>query len=429
MNRIFILLGIVLATAVFSARSFAEDWTMFHGVSGNNMSTETGLLKSWGESGPKLAWSASGIGESSKVSSYGSVVTSQGRVFVAGNVEEDGKATATLYCLDEANGKQLWKAEIGDGWMGHYEGDRSTPTVSADRVYALAARGTLTCFDVASGKVIWKRDLAQDFAAKLPGWAYAESVVIDGENLIACPGGEKGAVVALNKKTGKDVWVTPPILNAEGNVELAAYATGKMITLDGKKVYVNANQKGFIFIDPQTGKFLGKHAHETAYDVNATMAYAIDDFLYLASGYATTGMQKVKMTWSDDKITCEQIWVTKKLDNQHGGLVFLDGHVYGSADKYKGGALVCLSLKDGEESWNTREVEKGSITFAEGLLYTYSEKEGEVVLSKAMPDGFEEISRFTIPQDGQGNFWAHPVISNGKLYLRRDTFLYCYTIK
>ncbi|MGL4941862.1 MAG: PQQ-binding-like beta-propeller repeat protein [Thermoguttaceae bacterium] len=420
-----------LVATLFVVSPFVRgDWPMFNGVNGDNRSTETGLLKTWPEGGPKLLWKGEGIGKSSKPTGYGGVTVVDGRVFVTGNVDRAEKeATATIYCLDEKTGKEIWQAEIGDGWMGHFEGDRSTPTVDGKFVYAFAARGELACFEAATGKLVWKRSLTTDFDAALPGWAYAESVKIDGDKVIVCPGGKKASVVALDKATGKDVWVAPPVIGDGDDAERGAYATGMIFTMNGRRVYVNMNQKGVIFVDPTDGKLLGHYRHETAYDVNATPPHYEDGAVIVSSGYGTTGIEKIKLTLNGDVMTFEQAWVTKKLDNAHGGLVFLDGYVYGSADKYKGGALVCLKVADGEEAWNASDVKKGSITFADGMLYTYSENEGHVALVKATPEKFEELARFQIPEGGRGNTWAHPVISNGKLFLRHDTTVYCFDVK
>lgn len=420
----------LVSLLLVSASFVRGDWPVFHGPQGDNRSTETGLLKTWPEGGPKLLWTATEIGISGKPTGYGGVAVAEGRIFLTGNVDRAEKeATAVLYCLDEKSGKTLWKSEIGNGWMGHYEGDRSTPTVDGERVYAFAAKGDLTCFEVATGKQVWTRSLTTDFDAAAPAWAYAESVRIDGSNVIVCPGGKKASVVALDKKTGKDVWATPPVIGDGNDAERGAYATGLLFTMNGRRLYANMNQKGVVFVDPTSGKLLGHYRHETAYDVNATTPYYEDGALYLTSGYGTTGLEKINIKVDGDAMSFEQVWVTKKLDNAHGGVVFHEGHVYGSADKYKGGSLVCLRLSDGEECWNTQSVKKGSITFAEGMLYTYSEDGGNVALVKASPESFQEVARFQIPEGGRGKSWPHPVVTNGKLFLRHDTFLYCYEVR
>ncbi len=399
-------------------------WPVFHGPKGDNKSTDTGLLKSWPDGGPKLLWKIDTLGNT-EFPGYSGVTVADEKLFTTGNVkngDDEKEANSFVFALDTATGTEIWRYDNGPGWTGHYPGDRSTPTVDGDRVYAFSSLGRMACLELATGKEIWARNIRDEFSAKLPTWSYAESPVIDGDVLLCWPGSQEAAALALDKMTGKTIWATP------GTEQLAAYATTIVFEQDGLKIYANMNQKGLIGVNAKTGEQLFFVDHPTSYDVNATMPVYQNGRILTSAGYGTTGTQQFKLTVSGDKVSVEKVWHEKKLDNQHGGLVVLDGYIYGSAHKYKGGNWLCLKWEDGSIAWDEQGVRQGSVTFADGMLYCMSEKDGTVALVKATPEKYEEISRFMLPEEGAGLYWAHPVVCGKKLYLRHAQFLYCYDV-
>lgn len=425
MMKIPSLLSFACCVAVLSVQNLAvADWPVFHGPKGDNFSAETGLLKSWPENGPKLLWTASGIGNT-EFPGYSGVVIANEIAYTTGNVkqgDDDKKANSCVFALDAKTGKKLWQYDNGPGWTGHYPGDRSTPTVDGDRVYAFSARGMLVCLEAKSGKEIWKRDLFKEYDANLPVWAYAESVVVDGDKLICWPGGKKASAVALDKKTGREIWTSP------GSSMVAGYATTLIFEHEGIRIYANTNQFGFLAIRADNGERLFFYEHKTSYDINATMLYYQDGKILISSGYGS-GTELLKLTIKDGKASVEQIWQEKKLDNQHGGLIVLDGYIYGSSHHYKRGVWLCLKWDDGSVAWENRGVGQGCISYADGMLYCMGEAEdGKLALVKATPEKYEEICRFNLPEEGAGKFWAHPVVCNKKLYVRHAASVYCYDI-
>ncbi|MGL4594210.1 MAG: PQQ-binding-like beta-propeller repeat protein [Thermoguttaceae bacterium] len=421
--RIRLFLSFVFCCLCCVSLCAAEpSWPVFHGLSGDNISKETGLLKSWPEDGPPLLWKSDVLG-TTEFPGYSSVTIMDGRLVTTGNVITGDQTHVFVFALDANTGKKLWDYDNGPAWTGHFPGDRSTPTLDGDRVYAFSAMGRLTCLNAKDGKEIWTRDIKADANADLPTWAFAESVVIDGDKVVCWPGGKKAAVMALDKMTGKTIWETP------GSDEKAAYSTMIIFEQDGVRIYANMNQKGVLGVRAKDGKQLFSHPHPTSYDVNATMPYYSDGKLLISSGYGTTGTQLLKLTISGDAGTLEPIWVKQPLDNQHGGLIVLDGFIYGAANKYKGGSWLCLDEKNGDIKWESRAINQGSISCADNMLYLYGEKDGVVALVKPDSEKYEEVSKFTLPEGGAGNYWAHPVICGGKLYLRHAPYLYCFDVK
>jgi len=414
---------IMLSVCVFFLFNFgnmlfaAESWPVFHGPKGDNKSADTNLLQEWPEEGPKLLWTFEDLGFG-----YSGVTIDNGRIFTTGNEEgENDEMFAMVYCLD-MNGQLLWKESNGPGWVGEssnsYPGSRSTPTIDGDYVYDETPLGQLTCFDVKTGNRIWSRNILQDFDGENIKWALAESVVIDGDNLICAPGGSKASVVALNKKTGDVIWETP----STGN--LTNYATPYIFEFEGGKIIAVMNQRGILGVDAKDGTPLFSFPHETRFDINATMPIFKDGFLFITSGYGT-GARLLKLTKDGAQILPEEVWANRKFDNHHGGLVLLGDYVYGTT---MNGRWASINFMNGEMGYEERGIGKGSVHFADGLLYGFSENGRKVALIRPVPEEYAQISEFVLPNEAPGQSWAHPVVCGGKLYLRHAKYLYCYDV-
>ncbi|MCL2710763.1 MAG: PQQ-like beta-propeller repeat protein [Planctomycetaceae bacterium] len=404
----------------------AADWTIFHGPNRDNVSPETGLLKSWQPGGPPLLWKVNTIG-TTEFPGYASVTVAEGRVFTAGNVRtgaNDQEAHAYVFALDEQTGEEIWRYRNGIAWTDRtrYPGQRSTPTIDGERLYVLSALCRIACLEAATGEEIWAKDLLKEYDVELPEWAFAESPFIDGDKVIIWVGGKKAAVVALDKMTGEPIWTTPPT-GLTGN-----YCTMTPFDHGGLRIYVNMNKKGLLAINGNTGKELFFVNHETPRgDIMATTSYFFDGKLFITSGYGI-GSRLFKLNVDGETVTPDLIWSNRQFDNQLGGIVVKDGYVYGSTHHYKGGRnWMCIKLEDGSSMWEDPGVFIGPITSADGMLYCIGEKEGEVALVKATPEKYEEVSRFSLPE-GVGMYWAHPVVINKKLFIRHGSVLYCFDV-
>jgi outer membrane protein assembly factor BamB len=415
-----------------STAAAADSWTIFHGPHRDNVSPETGLLKSWKEEGPPLLWTAKTIGNTD-FPGYSSVTIADGRIFTSGNFQSEQEAKARVFALDEKTGKEIWHYDNGSAWMdkGKFPGERSSPTIDGDRVYVFSAVGRLACLEAATGKEIWARNLREEYNATLPEWAYAESPFIDGNKVVIWIGGEKAAVVALDKMTGKTIWETPST-GQRGN-----YASMTAFSRQGFQVYVNMNQAGVLAVNGKTGEKLYDIPHKTEWDVMATTPYIFEDQdgykLFIMSGYGTGA--KLFQAEKIAGVSATEIWAKKEFDNMHGGVVIKDGYAYCATHYYKRQRnWSCIKIADGTTMWENPGVGMGALTCADGMLYCMAERDGTVALVKASPEKYEEMGRFTLPNEGDdkeddGKFWAHPVVCNKKLYLRHHNFLYCYDIE
>lgn len=385
-------------------------WPQFHGPNRNNISTETGLLKEWPADGPKLLWTANGLGYG-----YSSVSMADGRMYTAGNI--DGATVITALDMD---GKPLWTFKNGPAWEGSYEGTRGTPTIDGDRVYHENPLGDVVCLEAKTGSRLWTLNILKTFGSKNIRWALAESLLVDGDRLICCPGGPEASVVALDKMTGKTVWT------AKGTGDLAGYASPTLFQQDGLRILVTLNSKAMIGVNADTGELLWRVKHTALFDENILQPIYHDGCVFVSS--LAAGSVKWKVRVDGNRASVEELWRSKQLDNHHGGVVLVGNNLYGSSALYNLARWICLDWETGEMKYSNRGVGKGSLTYADGMLYTLSQR-SKMGLVPATPAAHEVISEFRIPRGGEGPTWAHPVVCGGRLYIRHGEFLYAYDVK
>jgi outer membrane protein assembly factor BamB len=388
-----------------------HSWPQWRGPDRTDISKETGLLKTWPSDGPKKLWTykEAGVG-------YSGFAVVDGKLYTMG--ARDGKEY--LFVLDTDSGNEAWNLEIGSHYKNNFgDGPRGTPTVDGDRIYALGAQGNLVCISLADRKELWRKKM-QDLGGKIPTWGYAESVLIDGDKVICTPGGSKGAVAALNKNNGEVIW------QCDGVKDQAHYSSVIPAELHGVKQYVQLLVSAAVGIDASTGKLLWKIPFPGKTAVIPT-PIVHDNHVYVAAGYSV-GCKLIRLDAPDK---ASEVYFNQNMVNHHGGVVLLDGHLYGYSD---GKGWVCQDFKSGEIIWSEKKLGKGCVTFADGMLYCMDERLGTVVLAEASPKGWKEHGRFKLePQSKQraqrGAIWTHPVVVNGRLYLRDQEFISCYDVK
>ena len=397
---------------VAALEASAADWPQWQGIDRTAVSKETGLLQTWPQEGPTLAWKTTGLGEGFSTPSI-----DRGRIFAMGARDK----TEFVICLDEQGGKELWSTRLGPGNTGGGDpGPRCTPTVDGNLLYALGRRGTLVCLEVATGKEVWRKDMRKDFGGKVGGWEYSESPLVDGDKLICTPGGEKATLVALDKKTGATIWQA-----AVPNIGQAEYSSIIVANVAGTRQYVQFLGRGVVGVAAADGKFLWRYDSPANNTANCSTPIIFDGFVFAASGYGTGG-GLAKLSKEGDAFKAEEVYFTKKMKNHHGGMVLLNGYIYGSDE----GLLTCLEAKTGKVMWDARQPGKGSIAYADGRLYYRNEGgKGSIFLVEATPEKYIEHGRFDQSERTKLASWSHPVIANGKLYIRDQDLLLCYDVK
>ena len=410
LQHIFIMLiGALIVTSFAYAADPDPIWPQFHGPNRDNLSTETGLLKKWPKNGPALLWTARGLGHG-----YSTVSIAAGMIYTAGNIEKDTVITAM-----NMDGKTQWQVKNGPAWTRDHPGTRGTPTIDGNRLYHQSPTGNLVCLDAGTGKKIWDINTLQKFKSKTTTWALAESLLIDGEHLICCPGGPQTSMVALDKNTGSVVWTAP------STGDLAGYSSPTLIEYQGLRIIIALTAKSIIGVNADTGEQHWHVKHESYADENVMTPIFHDGQLFISTLKA--GSVKWDINVKDGKASLEELWRTQELDCHHGGVVLLNGNLHGNSTFRNSKLWICLDWQTGEKKYMDKGVGKGSLTYAEGMLYMLSEK-GIMGLVRPTADGYELVSSFDIPKGGKGNSWAHPVVCAGRLYIRHGDFLYVYNV-
>lgn len=395
---------------------FAADWPQWRGPDRTDVSKETGLLKSWPQGGPRLLWTFTDAGSALS-----------GPAIVGDRLYSMGADDANdcIYALDLNNQRKLWSTPIAGRFANDWgDGPRSTPTVDGERVFGINGAGVLICVEASSGKKLWSVDLRNDLGGEMmTGWGYSESPLVDGDQVVCTPGGARGAVAAFDKKTGKLLW------RSKDFKDLAAYSSLMATTVGGVRLYVQMTGDSVAGIAAADGKLLWRTERSSPTAAIPTPIVS-GNSVYFTSGY-DTGCTLIELSRAGGAIQARQVYANKNMVNQHGGVVRVGDHLYGYSDR---GNWICQELKTGRVVWRSSKLGKGSITCADGCLYCYSEDEGTVVLLEATPRAWTERGRFTIPQETkmrrkQGKIWTHPVVANGKLFLRDQELIFCYDVK
>ena len=405
-----LLFSLLLSSAPIAG--LAVDWPGWRGADRTGLSTETGLLQAWPEGGPKKVWLSkeAGLG-------YSSFSVVAGKLYTLGAFGQEEK----LLAFDALTGKKLWETSVGQLFTNNWgDGPRACPTLAEGLVYALGGSGNLVCADAASGDVKWNKDLTKDLGGKAPNWGYTESVLVDQGRVICTPGGKDGALAALDANTGKVLWRSSDFTDG------AQYASPIVIEHGGKRQYVQLVMKNLVGLDAKDGSVLWKSPWPGRTAVIPTPVYD-DGHVFIASGYGV-GCKLVKL----DPAGAFDVYDNKIMKNHHGGVIKLGPDVYGYSDGY---GWVCQNFKTGEIVWNEKKaLGKGAISYADKRFYCQSERDGAIVLIEASSEGWKECGRFILtPQTTlrkrSGKIWTHPVIANGKLYLRDQELLFCFDVK
>jgi len=416
MRYVRLLLVCIVSVPVSVWAGEESGWPCFHGPRRDNISAETGLLQIWPDDGPKLLWTNSDIGYG-----YSTVSIAADRIFTAGMIEKQTFVTA----LDLA-GRKLWQSLNGRSWQASerqtwavpYAGSRGTPTVDGESVYHLSELGRLAALDIETGKEQWRLDLLEAFEAERPEYGYSESVLIHGDSVICCPAGARGYMAAIDKKTGKTLWANTEIKDAVGN------CSAVIANIDGIEQIITLSANRVLSFEPNQGRLLWQFEFGNQRENSCTDAIVSDGLVYATSGYGGGCILLRPNRMPDGTFEVGQVWKSDLLDNHHGGVLLLDGHLYGAGHESRG--WFCLDLMTGGKLWQTPG--KGSLTYADSRLYCLDER-GTMSLIRSTPGKWDQVSSFKMPRGGKGLYWAHPVVHDGRLYVRHAEQLFAYDIR
>ena len=377
---------------------------------------ETGLMKTWPASGPALLWEATGIGKG-----YSSTTVTKDAVYITGS--KDSIDVLTAFNQD---GKKLWNVEYGSMTKNvSMPESRCTPTYYDGKIFVISGKGVLSCFNK-DGKLVWSVNYYQKYNAPLPRFGISESPVVVDNKVIASPGGNIAAMVAFNVADGKVIWETAPL--NEGT----QYINPLLVEEKGLKAIITHSSTYIIAVNAKDGKLIWKFDFGSVNDdkkggknyIN-TPIYK-DGFVFAANGYKQTAA-KIKVSFNGSEPTL--VWKNPEINPHLGGMLLLGNYIYSSThDNNSKGRWICVDWTTGKTMWITDWNNKGSIISAEGLLYIYEEKNGNIALVKPSGEKLDIISSFSITK-GDGPYWAHPVIDKGRLFVRHGDYMAVYSLK
>ena len=402
-TRVLLPVILLLALAQQAVAQSAANWPQWRGPNRDGISTETGLLKQWPAEGPPLVWKASGAG-----GGYSSFSVANGKLYTMGLRGEREYVIA----FDIATGKEAWSTAHGSAFRNDRgDGPRGTPTVDGNRIYALGGAGDLTALDAGTGKIIWSKNVLKEFGGSNITWGISESPLVLGDKVLVNAGGPGASIVALNKANGSLIW--------KSQSDKAGYSSAIPVELNGTTQVVFFTAQRAVGLDAKDGRLLWEYGKPANNVANVATPIARANRVFISSDYGTGGgVIEIK---ADNK--AEELWFTKDMRNHHSSSVLIGDYLYG----FSSAILTAIRFDTGEIAWRDRSVGKGSLVFADGNLYCFSEI-GVVGLVEATPTGYKEKGRFRI---AQGNLptWTHPVVVGGRLYLRDQDTIYAYDVR
>jgi hypothetical protein len=416
MNPTYLKLIVTLFLSVSSMNLVYSQLYEWRGPGRTGIYNETGLLKIWPQGGPMLLWEAQGMGDG-----YSSPTVTDDAVYVTGR-----KDSSDVLIALTPDGKKKWETVYGKAWMTNHTGSRCTPTYYNGNLFLVSGSGDIVCVGK-DGKIKWSKNHYKLYDSKPLMFGISESPLVVDNMVIASPGGKKASMVAFNTDNGKVIWEAEP-MNQDPQ-----YVNPKLVEFAGKKMIVNVMGKNIFAVNARDGKILWKvdyagvnGAPENAYKNHAITPIFRDGCILIANGYNWVAL---KLKLSGDGNSVATIWENRNFDPQLGGIVLLGDNIYGNNHMSKPvDSWVCVDWNTGKTLWTSKWYSKGSLISADGMLYLYEEKSGHVALVKPDAAKLDIISEFKITK-GDGPFWAHPVISNGKLFIRHGDFLMVYLIK
>jgi outer membrane protein assembly factor BamB len=280
----------------------------------------------------------------------------------------------------------------------------------------LTENGDLACLKAQDGTAVWQRNILKDFGGRNINWLLSESPLIDGNHVVVTPGGASAGMVALDKMSGQTVWVAKELSDEAG------YASAIVADVQGVRTIMTLTGEAGVGVRAADGKLMWRQKNVSNGTANITTPIFFDNKVFYTSAYGT-GAALLGLTAQGGEVKAQQIYFTREMQNHHGGVVLVDGYLYG----FNNSILSCLKFLTGETMWRHRSVGKGSLTYAEGHLYLLGE-DNVVGLAEAAPAAYRETGRFKIADKGLPS-WAHPVVSGGRLYIRNQDTLAAYDVR
>jgi outer membrane protein assembly factor BamB len=396
MGNKIIVFGLLLLFSAMTAS--AQQRSAWRGPERDGIYPDTGLLRKWPEGGPEVLWTIGGLGQG-----YSSPSFANGKIYLTGMHGETGH----VFVLG-SDGERINSYEYGPEFHRSYPGSRSTPLVVDNLLYLVSGMGRIMCLEAETGREIWSRDAIRDFGGENIRWGITENLLIDGDRVFFAPGGKHHNIVALDRFSGDIVWSSP----GTGKGDLSAYCSPLIVELPGRRLLVTHMASDIVGLDAETGKFLWSHPFDNRNSIHANTPIFRDGCIY---AFSTDESGSVKLRLISGGSGIEVVWENREVNPLGGGAVIVNDHIFTSV--YVARRWHAMDIHTGESTFSTRDLDRGIVIYADGMLYCYSER-GELALVRPNPEEFEIVSSISI-DSGSGQHFAHPVIHGGKLFVRR----------
>ena len=388
----------------------AEDWPRWRGPRGDGSWHAPKLPDSWPANALPTVWKQA-IG-----GGYAGVIVADGLALVMDRRQQPVEVERVL-AFDSATGQPRWSHQypVAYGKLDYGNGPRAAPTVFEGRVYTLGAVGHVFCLDVATGREIWSHDCVGQMQAKIPDWGFAASPVIWRNLVIVHVGLPGGSFVALDRSSGKEMW--------RACDDPAGYATPIIVARADGPQLIGWTPENVVGIALATGHVDWRIPYKVTYGVSIATPIVRDDFVFVTGYWEGSKAIRLGKAAGDATLAWED---SKNLRGLMSQPLERDGYVY-SLDKQFG--LTCFELTTGKKLWDDdnrltprgRNPQATLVWLAEGDRVIALNAEGELVLGRLNPSGYEEQSRTKII----GPTWAHPAYAGRHVFARDDEELVC----
>ena len=409
----------IICTLLMINQSLSQVHSQWRGNDRNGNYYEENLLDAWPEDGPQLLWTVQVVGQG-----YSSASVAGDAIYLTGLI--DSVEYVSAYDL---HGNLLWESELGPGFNANFNASRSTPLVVDNKVYALSGKGHIACFDRLSGENIWQEDAYTKFEGEQDIWGVVESLLYHDGKIFYTPCGDRTTMVALDANNGGTIWESVSFRDS------SAYVSPILINYKGREMIIGVTSNYIFSLHPEDGTIIWRKTYSDIFPPTGHIDFPIqntnsplyhDGQIYVTSGYDHVG---VMFRLNEDGSEAELIWTDSTLDVHHGGVVLVDGYIYGANWLNNGnGNWCCIDWNTGETKYEHKWVNKGSIIAANNRLICYEERMGNIALVEASPEKFNIISQFRPIEERGWHHWSHLVIKEGTMYLRYKDELRAYKI-
>jgi outer membrane protein assembly factor BamB len=398
---------IATVACLFIHQFICAQWPQWRGPKRDGSSVETNLLKVWPTEGPKLLWYSNIIGDG-----YSTAIIQDNVIFVTGKRDSIEVISAV-----DLKGRLIWQKEIGNSSSRDDWGESSTPTFYNGKLYAVTIPGEIYCVDSKTGVLNWKISIPKKFGgmsnSDFVNKFFSESPLVVDDKVIITPGGKSTTLVALNFATGETIWKSGSLDDE------STYSSPVLVQNRNKKLIVTNTKNYLLAVDLSSGKIVWK---EKIYSTAGSIPIQVNKQVYFASFDYGSKMLNI----SDDLSVFNYQWTDTLRNAQWGGSVRLGTRIYRTGGHGEG--IYGFDWEKGKQLFFNKGIGEANLLAADGMIYSYEDRNGHVSLLKPTDKNIEIVSSFKLKL-GNGPNLAHMSIGDGILFIRHGNVLMAYDIK